>query len=90
MISDSNSALQKKACKKVLSKVEYCAFATKIYILLYINHGNELNLLWIPRHTNITGNEQAGNLSKNGLVQNVVKMLRLNIENISHDMKGFG
>lgn len=64
--SDSLTALQMIADAKYSASSHYVALKTKKTIIDLRLSGNSIELVWVPSHTNITGNEKADTLAKKG------------------------
>mgnify|MGYP000535923180 CR=1 FL=1 len=81
IVSDSLSALQSIAKQGLIRNNDYITLSTRQEFLTALSNGREINLIWVPSHTGIKGNEKADALALRGrLNENVTQVNLLKYE----------
>lgn len=81
ILSDSKSALQKISKSSFSTQTDHCSIITKRGLIEANRNGFNINLGWIPGHSNIKGNHVADQLAKVGNGLQIPLELKLNKEN---------
>lgn len=81
LCSDSKTALQMICSNAVSDKSLYVTLSTRKLIVDLINEGVNIELAWVPSHTNIMGNERADQLAKEGTGFNIAERIRIDTIN---------